>query len=404
MRVTAVYRTPTPESSRLGAFGLTIGAMDWFRRNWPDLLIGVALVAVIAMIVATLLSGGSLASLVRRDGSPELPLTDTTGTAGNPVTGSNADAAGTAATPGEDTTATNPAQTPDDFDVFVPEVPGQEVDNGAGRASTGTGVEAAALQDGTQSLAGATSQANGTLPEASASGGYRVAAGATPSRDAASDLAQSYRDGGYEVAVEQQNDFYALWIGPYATRADADSAAERIIAAGGDALVHNYDGEDETAANGSDDTNTTSAQPGTATPDTATVATGTNEAAEITRNEAAEITGAELANAGNLDGDSVATNNVATGSVATGNTGTQQSSSSLSGAGERFLQVGAFASNESAQPLRSQLEGLGLDVTRSEDASGLVRLFVGPFGGTQLAQTQQRLTAEGIVDSFPVTR
>ncbi|MBA2666654.1 MAG: hypothetical protein H0U69_06450, partial [Trueperaceae bacterium] len=33
--------------------------MDWLRRNWPDLAIGVALVAVIAGIVATLLTGGS---------------------------------------------------------------------------------------------------------------------------------------------------------------------------------------------------------------------------------------------------------------------------------------------------------------------------------------------------------
>ena len=40
--------------------------MDWFRRNWPDLVIGVALVAVVALIVVTLLSGGSLASLVVR--------------------------------------------------------------------------------------------------------------------------------------------------------------------------------------------------------------------------------------------------------------------------------------------------------------------------------------------------
>lgn len=34
--------------------------MDWIRRNWPDLLIAIALVAVIAGIIATLLSGGSL--------------------------------------------------------------------------------------------------------------------------------------------------------------------------------------------------------------------------------------------------------------------------------------------------------------------------------------------------------
>ena len=34
--------------------------MDWIRRNWPDLLIGVALFSVITGIVATLLSGGTI--------------------------------------------------------------------------------------------------------------------------------------------------------------------------------------------------------------------------------------------------------------------------------------------------------------------------------------------------------
>lgn len=56
-----------------------MGAMDWIRRNWPDLLIGVALVLVIAMIIATLLSGGSLLSLVRRDTPPEPQAVTTLG-------------------------------------------------------------------------------------------------------------------------------------------------------------------------------------------------------------------------------------------------------------------------------------------------------------------------------------
>lgn len=58
--------------------------------------------------------------------------------------------------------------------------------------------------------------------------GFRVAAGALPSRDAASTLAQNYRDDGYEIAVEQQDNLYLLWLGPYATLTDADTAAERI--------------------------------------------------------------------------------------------------------------------------------------------------------------------------------
>ena len=38
--------------------------MDWIRRNWPDLVIGVALVSVIGAIVATLMTGGSIFNLV----------------------------------------------------------------------------------------------------------------------------------------------------------------------------------------------------------------------------------------------------------------------------------------------------------------------------------------------------
>ena len=40
--------------------------MDWIRRNWPDLVIGVALVSVIGAIVATLMTGGSIFNLVGR--------------------------------------------------------------------------------------------------------------------------------------------------------------------------------------------------------------------------------------------------------------------------------------------------------------------------------------------------
>ncbi|HZW28410.1 MAG TPA: hypothetical protein VFF08_08125 [Trueperaceae bacterium] len=49
--------------------------MDWLRRNWPDLLIGVALIAVIAGIIATLISGGSFFPV--RDRAAEAPRATT---------------------------------------------------------------------------------------------------------------------------------------------------------------------------------------------------------------------------------------------------------------------------------------------------------------------------------------
>jgi len=58
--------------------------MDWIRRNWPDLLIAIALVAVIAGIIATLLSGGSLwPSGSRGGGSTQSLQTGRTGVVNN---------------------------------------------------------------------------------------------------------------------------------------------------------------------------------------------------------------------------------------------------------------------------------------------------------------------------------
>src|SRR5690606_20145790 len=63
---------------------LRMGSMDWLRRNWPDLMIGVALVAVIAGIIATLISGGSFFPFGQGSGGstpstqPTTPITGTT--------------------------------------------------------------------------------------------------------------------------------------------------------------------------------------------------------------------------------------------------------------------------------------------------------------------------------------
>ena len=44
--------------------------MDWLRRNWPDLLIGIALVAVIAGIIAILITGGSFFTIGQQPQQP----------------------------------------------------------------------------------------------------------------------------------------------------------------------------------------------------------------------------------------------------------------------------------------------------------------------------------------------
>lgn len=409
--------------------------MDWLRRNWPDLLIGVALVVVIAMIIVTLLSGGSLASLVRRD-TPQ-PLTTDAGT-GAAVTNSSASSTlssnseATAEGAGSlDTTADTSAgggdTAADGYDVFVPGVPGRDAtaaDGGQDDSQSGETDAAELSSDASMSSITQTSDtssgADAPLPTASRTGRFRVAAGATPSRDGASTLAQSYRDAGYEVTVEQKNDLYLLWVGPYGTRNDADAAAERIIAGGGDALVYSYDGESADAEAAADITAETSteatpeiiggAETGTAAPNAGgrVSADGT----VLANNTSANVTPRTPA-AGNTTTGNTATGNTATGNTATGtatlagnNTGNNTVAGDLAagaGSGERYLQVGAFASEASAAPRRVQLEQIGLEVTSSESAGGLLRLFVGPLGEAQLAQIQTRLTAQGI-ESFPVSQ
>ena len=423
--------------------------MDWLRRNWPDLIIGVALVAVVALIVVTLLSGGSLASLVRRDTPPELALTDTT-PANDP---SQTPASNNAGTANSDTGADAPDAGTDaadgGVDVFVPGVPGGQPDaapNAAANGSAGqTQVDGAADSAGTDQAgttqAGTTSGGaaqnaaapadTGPLPEAAPDGGFRVAAGAVDSRDAAAGLAESYRDAGYTVTVEQQNDLYLLWIGPYAARTGAERVANRLIADDvvSDALVYTYSGPDNSAGNGADNgAEADAAAPETNTPNNEpsgneTVSVGTSEAAS---SQASTGTSPTATADNNVNNDSVNDNNANIADTnptntnpinANANAGSNGASANATTAttpattpptnpatatAQRYLQVGAFTSDEDAQPLREQLVAIGFNVTQNESDDGLVRLFVGPFGAAQLPQTQQRLTAVGVTDAFPV--
>lgn len=357
--------------------------MDWFRRNWPDLVIGVALVAVVALIVVTLLSGGSLASLVRRDTPPD--ISDTTGTPNTPTS----DSAAAQTTPGN--------ASGNDIDVFVPDVASEaegtaNVQAGSANPPGGGGgaqegdAQAAAQGQGAQS----TPAGGNSVPQATAASGFRVAAGAVPSRPAAVSLAESYREGGLPVAVEQQDDLYLLWVGPYATRPEADRIAARIVAGGGDALVYTYRGEGAEESGEGDVTVEAAPEPNTAASASQTVTSET--AAPVPVAQADSGTSAAVASAPET---------VAGAAPATANA---DGEGDVAAVGQRYLQVGAFVSDESAAPLRTQLETLGLSVSRTEDETGLVRLFVGPFEEARLAQTQSRLSAEGIVGSFPVTR
>ena len=428
--------------------------MDWLRRNWPDLIIGVALVAVVALIVVTLLSGGSLASLVRRDTPPDLALTETTpggttpsGTTGTPANNpdnSNTDAAESSSNPDASTSGnstaegTNGSSTDSGVDVFVPGVPGGQPDATSDAAAIGSAGQtqvdgaadsagtnqAGATQAGTTSGGAAQSAAapadTGPLPEAAPDGGFRVAAGAVDSRDAAAGLAESYRDAGYTVTVEQQNDLYLLWIGPYAARDGAERVASRLIADDvvSDALVYTYDGPDNSAEAGTavaSETNAPNnalsgnetANAGSATSGAASSQANAGTSSTATANNAANNNGANTGGnaSANSDTNTSAGSNGASANATSATTATPATTAPTNPAtatGQRYLQVGAFTSDEDAQPLREQLVALDFNVTQNESDDGLVRLFVGPFSAAQLPQTQQRLTAVGVTDAFPV--
>lgn len=408
-----------------------MGVMDWIRRNWPDLLIGVALVLVIAMIIATLLSGGSLLSLVRRDAPPEPQVTTTIG----PEDVDGPEAAEVDAPDGADTAASGQAAeggaadgaeagAATAIDPFIPEVGDAQTGGAPLLAEDGddgdTGSGAQTAEDAETTAGDTPSESATTAPEtpvpASQTGTFRVAAGAVGSREGADTLAQSYRDLGYTVAVEEQGDLFLLWVGPYENEADAEGAAQGIRDAGGDALVYSFSAPPATDADTATGTDadaptadgTEEATGAAAAPPEASETAAGVEAVDPAAADETE-TGAEPAGAatsavqpGLADAVGEATGD-ATTEVSVPATAPVTSVLPSAPAGQRYLQVGAFANPTSAEPLHQRLEGLGLSVTRSEAETGLTRLYVGPFGETELTQTQATLTAQGI-DSFPVAQ
>lgn len=79
-----------------------------------------------------------------------------------------------------------------------------------------------------------------------------------------------------------------------------------------------------------------------------------------------------------------------------GSTTTTQTTS-----GNSYLQVGAFSRFDLAQQLVYKLQQLGYQVYDSS-SNGVMKLFVGPFDNSRLAEEQYRLSLQNITDSFPI--
>lgn len=336
--------------------------MDWIRRNWPDLLIGLALLAVIAGIIATLLNGGSF---LGRSGTPSSPPA-ASATTQNATTDNTAESATTqnAATENAPVDASSDATTTDSQGVEVPsidtapigEVPvdtdtvGADIPviSSADGAATPADTAATIAPSATPSEAATPATTPATIPASpaevstpSVSGvesAYRIVVGSFGNADNAQRRAQTFADAGFPAFTATQGDLTLALVGPFGSQSDAESAFNRIQSEGLESapLLFTPAGNDGGTAASATDNGTTAT------------------------------------------------------SAAPSDTG-----SSVSVSGESYLQAGAYASSESAQPRREQLEALGFSVSEVQEGS-LVKLLVGPFSAAELSAAQSRLSAQGI--------
>lgn len=354
--------------------------MDWLRRNWPDLLIGVALVAVIAGIIATLISGGSFFPVGQGARGGTNPPAAQSGPVTTPSQGAQTGTTSpsTGATGGQTDTqgSQGAAQTTTEPGIAVLPPAGTTSGTTSGATSTATEEPAAPAASTEEPAAeepaaadvtplpptgtsttpaatqGAATPAAPTAPAATATAApvaasasaeeasYRVAVGAFGNADNADRLAQQFQAAGYPVLLGTQGDLTIVLVGPYASESEARRVADQVRAGAfgvADPVVHRFEPE---------------APSGAGAAATASAPTPSTPAAPAAPAPAA------------------------------------------SGAG-RYLQVGAYANRESSLPQRERLEGLGFDVTEVQEGT-LVKLLVGPYQGGALSEAKSRLTAEGI--------
>jgi cell division protein FtsN len=312
--------------------------MDWLRRNWPDLLIGIALVAVIAGIVATLLGGSSFLPFGQQ-GPVETSRQFTSPSAPQPMPPAGvpaaAEEAGEAIIPVVPTEGQVPVDTAPEAAQLAPPPPAEAEASPITPAAPQPQPEptqpsptppAAQPQ---QPPAGATA----SLQEPS----YRVGVGAFANEENANRRAQQFRNEGYPVFIGRQAELFLVLVGPYAEASEANAVAARIREAGleSDPRIFSYTPSEQAAA--------------------PTPAPATTQTPPATAAPAAE--------------------------------------------GRRYLQVGAYNSLQSAQPQRERMQEMGFEVTVRElerDNRTLYRLLIGPFAPAELAAAQERLNALGI--------
>jgi cell division septation protein DedD len=337
--------------------------MDWMRRNWPDLLIGLALLLVIGGIIVTLLNGGNILPFGRSpesavvSGSGSDPATTPIGPVTNDQT--NAENTTTATNPADDSVAavsldpegdaatstqTDNVSTPADGGTITAVPPTQDATPVAPDAATTAINEAASGAAESTTTEPSVDVVASTAPSAP----YRISVGAFGSTENAERRAQAFRDAGYPVFVADQGDLSLVLVGPYDSQAEAEQIRAQLQSSGleADPIIYEYTPEEL----GLDSANTT------ASTTTNTATTNTTQA--------------------------------------TNTTTTTSAPPATSGSGQ-YLQVGAYGSLEAAAPQRSRLEGLGFTVSSVQEGN-FFKLLVGPYDAAGLATAQSQLTAQGI--------
>lgn len=353
--------------------------MDWLRRNWPDLLIGIALIAVIAGIVATLLTGGSFFPInPGQTGTPistpnVQPVAPDVGrapdggvvTPGTPANGaSGGDGAGTPSAGARTEQPTGNvgaiAILPPAGETPAPSTPEAEAGNGASpaagssRPASDAGPAPAASNAAGSAASGGAQSAGAAAPTAP----YRVSVGAFSSEANAQRQADVFREAGFPVFLGRQGDLVLTLVGPYDTEQEAQQAVSRIRSGdfGIEPVIYRFQ-PDEGAPAADGPTAPSASQSG--------AADSADAEADAAPAEAAPEADAAPA---------------------------PTPSEAASGA---FLQVGAYANRESAQPQIDRLQALGFETVERLE-SGLVKLLVGPFDADELPDARSRLQAEGI--------
>lgn len=394
--------------------------MDWIRRNWPDLLIGIALVAVIAGIIITLLSGGSFSMFDRSRRTVTTPNQTTTnnspftqpeqttpsaqagiqdGGIATPPTNTNQNTTGTANTANTttantttNTTANTTTNTTAGIEPILPDLPVTNDQNNSQNSQVNTLATPAAevttdIEPGTISESQANLEANlaanaaaANIPAAAPAGApYRVSVGAFARRQNAEEFAVRFRERGYPVFVAQEDSLFITLIGPYQQESAANQVANRIRAEGDDALVYRLSEPDAST--------TQPAATTAATTTAAPAATSTTAPTTASREPVSSLPVEQTAAAVDAAIDTV-------------EEATPSPSPDWTNRGGTYLQVGAYASLESSLPQRRRLESLGFNVSE-RFGDNLVRLVIGPFTEAEVPVARAQLSANGI-DNFPV--